>query len=93
MKSKNKPIVPTKKEIKEYRDFLNEAGKNFKLTEEDLSNLTDLSYMVCPDDIETFKLNKINKWFERFFGRIEEITLADKKDYQKILKKLKKIKW
>lgn len=85
--------MPTKIQMKEYTNFLNEAGKNLKLTALDLHNLTDLLYMVNWADYKTIELNNMDKWFEKFFDKIEEITLADKKDYQKILNKLKKEKW
>ncbi|MFA6074005.1 MAG: hypothetical protein WC758_07860 [Candidatus Woesearchaeota archaeon] len=84
---------PTKKEMKEYIEFLDEAGKNFKLTALDLSNLFDLFYMVIPEYESTLKLNKMDKWFDKLFNKIDEIVLADSpEDYKKILTKLKKEK-
>jgi 5,10-methenyltetrahydromethanopterin hydrogenase len=77
--------------LKEYITFLNEAGNNFKLTSLDLHNLTDLEMMMPAWLVkDVLKPNRMDKWFWKFFGRIEEITLADKKDYKKILNKLKK---
>ena len=88
MKNQN---IPTKKEMKDYKNFLTECGKHFVLTPEDLSNLYDLSYMITWQDYEKiFKPNKMHIWFKKFFDRLEEICLAEKKDYEIILKKIKK---
>lgn len=80
----------TKKEMEEYKKFLDEAVKRFKLTPEDLHNLTDLGMMIPAWLVkDVLKPNKMDKWFWDFFGRIEEITLIDdKKDYKQILNKL-----
>ncbi len=68
---------PTKKEMEEYNKHLEESAKNFKLTPEDLGNLYDLTYVVNWQDYETIKLNKMGKWFKKFFGKIEEIVLPE----------------
>ena len=86
----------TKKEIEnkgmeEYKKFLTEAGKNFKLTDLDLHNLTDLEMMIPAWFVkDILKPNKMDKWFWDFFGRVEEITLSNDEDRKKILNKLKK---
>jgi len=84
---------PTKKEMKNYLKFMEECANNFTLSQEDLSNLYDLSYMITWQDYErVFKPNKMHKWFKNFFDRLEEVCLAEKKDYPKIIKKLKEQK-
>lgn len=70
--------IPTKSEMKEYNKSLEREAKKFKLTSEDLSNLTDLNYMaMTPALAETLTLNHMDKWYNKFFGRIEKITLKD----------------
>jgi hypothetical protein len=79
---------PTKKEMEDYKKFLTECGKYFVLTPEDLSNLYDLSYMITWQDYERiFKPNKMHNWFKNFFDRLEEVCLAEKKDYSKVIMK------
>ena len=79
---------PTKKHVEEYVEFLTECGKYFVLTPKDLSNLYDLSYMISWQDYErVFKPNKMHNWFKNFFDRLEEICLAEKKDYSKVIMK------
>jgi hypothetical protein len=74
----------------EYKKFLDEAGKNFKLTALDLHNLTDLFFMVTPQIDETLKMNKMDKWFLQFSHRLQSVTLANnKEEYQEELNKLK----
>lgn len=83
-----KQNTPTKKEMEEYKKFLTECGKHFVLTPEDLSNLYDLSYMITWQDYErVFKPNKMHNWFKNFFDRLEEVCLAEKKDYSKVIMK------
>jgi hypothetical protein len=93
LNKKDKNNHPTKKEMEEYIEFLDEAAKNFKLTQTDLSNLFDLFYMVTPEYESTLKLNKMDKWFKELFNKLDEIVLADnEEDYKKILNKLKEEK-
>ena len=80
-----------KKEMEDYKKFLAECGKHFVLSPEDLSNLYDLSHMITWEDYERIlKLNKMHRWFKNFFDRLEKICLAEKKDYDKILKRIRK---
>jgi len=67
-----------KKKHSEYKKHLEtEAGK-FRLTPEDLSNLTDLGLMIPAWFIKcVLKPNKIDKWFWKFFDKIERITLSE----------------
>jgi hypothetical protein len=68
----------TDQNIKKYRVKLKKGAKNFKLTEEDLSNLTDLELMLPSWFVQdVLKPNKLLPWYLNFFGRIEEITLGD----------------
>ena len=69
--------IPTKKEMKEYKEYLKKEASNFKLTSRDLSNLYDMFYMVEDDSFETIKLNKMDKWFIKFHERIERIVLPE----------------
>ena len=72
--------VPTKKQMKQYQDFLKREAKKFRLTSEDLSNLTDLGMMIDWQTWEyVLKPNKMDKWFKKFCDRIEWITLYKKK--------------
>ena len=81
-----KTLKKIKKEHKEYMEFLTECGKHFVLTSEDLSRLYNLSYMINWQDYEgILKSNKMHNWFKNFFDRLEEICLADKKDYSKVI--------
>lgn len=76
---------PTKKEIEEYRKEVRRGAKEFDLTAEDLSNLYDIFYMVNWQDMETMKLNKMDKWFKKFFERVEKIVIPELYEkYQKI---------
>lgn len=69
--------IPTKKEMKEYEKMLKKKGEEFILTPEDLSNLTDLFYMIDDDTYQTIKINKMTKWFHEFQERIEKITIPE----------------
>ena len=80
--------IPTKKRMREYEKMLEKAGKEFVLTPEDLTNLTDLHYMFEDDAYETLKLNKMYKWFQEFSERIERITIPEV--YEKPKKRGKK---
>ncbi|KKN35384.1 hypothetical protein LCGC14_0784110 [marine sediment metagenome] len=72
-----KQKIPTMKELKEYRKYLDKEAKKFKLTQEDLSNLFDMFYMLDDDTYRTIKLNKMGKWFNKFRERIEEIVIPE----------------
>ena len=51
---------------------------NFKLSVEDIHNLYDMFYMITWQDYEkVFKPNKMHKWFEEFFDRLEEVCLDE----------------
>ena len=68
------------KELKEYEKYLEEEASKFRLTVEDLSNLTDLGMMIPAWVVEDIlKPNKMDKWFWKFFNRIEDITLTELK--------------
>ena len=58
------------------------AGK-FKLSVDDIHNLYDVSCMIDWRTMDTFKLNKMDKWFRKFFERIENIALSDIVEEQK----------
>lgn len=64
-------------ELKKYNEYLKKEAKKFKLTSEDLSNLYDFCYMLDYDTHQTFKLNKMGKWFKEFFRRIEKIVIPE----------------
>ena len=84
---------PNKKELEKYLKFLKECGESLVLTPEDFSNLYDLTYILNWQDYErVLKPNKMHNWFKNFFDKIEEVCLAEEKDYDKILNKLKKQK-
>lgn len=90
-----KPKTPTKGEMKKYFKYLDREAKKFRLTQEDLSNLYDLFYMI--ESNETLKLNKMDKWADEFHQRIEKIVIPElyeeKDELKEIVKaKLKKIK-
>jgi len=68
---------PTKKQMEKYRKMLEKAGKEFILTPIDLTNLTDLHYMLEDDAYETLKLNKMYEWFQEFSERIERVTIPE----------------
>ena len=74
---------PTKKQMRDYRNFLDKEAKNFKLTAEDLSNLTDLGMMIDWQTWEyVLKPNKMDKWFKKFLDRVEWITIYEKRKLQ-----------
>ena len=72
---KNKMV--TKEDLKKYRKYLDREAKKFKLSAEDLSNLYDAFYMIDDDTYQTFKLNKINDWFNKFFEKVERIVIPE----------------
>jgi len=79
---KFKHFVPSdrKEDMKKYLIQLEKGAKKFKLTAEDLSNLTDLELMMPSWFVqEVLKPNKLLPWYLNFFGRIEEITLGELK--------------
>jgi len=71
--------VPTKKEMKKYKDYLKREAKKFKLTSEDLSNLYDLFYMIDDNVYKITKLNLMDKWFLNFHKRIEKVIIPELK--------------
>ncbi len=77
MKKNFKIKTPTKKEMGEYRKYLEKEARKLRLNSEDLSNLTDLYYMITPDIHNVLKLNKMDKWFHKLFARIQEITIPE----------------
>lgn len=68
---------PTKAELKKYRRYINKEANKFRLTGLDLHNLYDLTYMINWQDYKTLELNKMDKWFRDFFGKIEDIVLPE----------------
>lgn len=71
---------------KEYNKWLKEQkelAEKFRLSVDDIHNLLDLSFMIDWRTYETLKLNKMDKWFKQFFGRIEEIALNDLNEKRK----------
>jgi hypothetical protein len=76
-------------ELKKYVKYLKEEAKKFRLTHQDLSNLYDLFYIVdCPYEIQidfrkTLEINKMNKWFDDFHMRVEEIVIPELHEQKK----------
>lgn len=69
-----------KQRLKEYKEYLEKEAKKFRLTSDDLSNLTDLELMMPYWFVEdVLKPNKLKEWFNKFFKRVEDITLYDLK--------------
>jgi predicted methyltransferase len=74
-----------KKEFKEkHKEWYKEQeklAKEFKLSVTDLHNLYDLLYMIdTPKEInidlmKTIKMNKMKKWFNNLFWRLEKVCL------------------
>lgn len=85
MKKQTKTIKS--KESKKYDERVKKLANKFKLTSEDLSNLTDLRYMIGEDAYETLELNKMDKWFMNFFNRIERITIPELYTHKNLKKK------
>ena len=88
-KSNTQIQIPTKKEMQKYLKRLKKEAKNFRVYHEDLSNLTDLYYIMTPDVYDALELNKMDKWFDKFFTRVQRITLPELYKSQKN-KKLKR---
>ena len=65
------------KKLEKYKKYLEVEAEKFKLTPEDLGNLFDLSYMIGSDVHDTLELNKIDKWYNKFFGKIEKIVVPE----------------
>ena len=76
-KSNTQIQIPTKKEMQKYLKHLKKEAKNFRVYHEDLSNLTDLYYIMTPDVYDALELNKMDKWFDKFFTRVQRITLPE----------------
>lgn len=71
------------KDKKEFKKWLRKQkilADKFRLSVDDLHNLYDLMYMIDWRTMETLKLNKMDKWFKRFFDRVEEICLEEFKN-------------
>lgn len=79
MKFKHYPeIINSNKELKAYHARLKKGAKEFKITPEDLSNLTDLELMMPSWFVqEVLKPNNLLPWYLKFFGKVERITLGD----------------
>ncbi|KKK52478.1 hypothetical protein LCGC14_3104510 [marine sediment metagenome] len=69
--------VPNKKQMKEYKTYLERVSKKFRLTSKDLGNLYDLFYMIDDATFSTIKLNKMEKWFREFHKKIEKIVIPE----------------
>ena len=67
---------------------IDQKAKKFRLTEQDFHNLYDLLYMINWKDYLNLKLNKMDKWLDNFFVRIEKIVVPE--IYDKKLKGGKK---
>lgn len=66
------------KQLKQYQKYLEQEASNFKLTAEDLSNLTDLGMMIPYWFVQDLlKRNKMKVWWLGFIRRIEKITLRE----------------
>lgn len=77
-------IKPTKKEMREYEKHVANGAKKIKLTVEDMHNLTDLEMMLPHWFYDgVLKPNNMAQWFDRFFGKIEEVTLYERKEKKK----------
>ena len=72
-----------KKHLAKWWKEQEELAKDFKVSARDLHNLFDLFFMVdspahFPMDFqETLKLNKMDKWFNKFHNRVEEVCLKE----------------
>jgi len=71
------------KKTKQWLKEEDEKAKSFKLTGRDLHYLHDILYMVNWQDYGTIKLNKMDKWFEKFFDRVEEFCIPELYDQKK----------
>ncbi len=68
---------PIKKQMEKWWKKQEELAKEFKVSAKDLHNLMDLFYMVSPGIDSTLKLNKMDKWFYKFFTKLEDICLDE----------------
>lgn len=61
-----------------------QLASEFRLSMEDIHNLYDLFYMITtPQEIginlkETLKLNKMDKWFDKLFNKLDKICMDEK---------------
>ena len=69
--------IEDKKALDEHNRKMKLCADKFKLTPEDLHNLYDLFYIVNWMDYNDLKLNKMDKWFEGFFTRVEEVVIPE----------------
>lgn len=71
------------KSYKKWYKIQEKLAKDFKLSVTDMHNLYDLFYMITtPEELginlmETLKLNKMDKWFNNFFNRLDDICLRE----------------
>ena len=63
--------------MEKYERMLKRKAKEFVITSEDLSNLTDLFYMINDDTCQTLKINNMQKWFHKFQEKVERITIPE----------------
>jgi len=69
--------------LKEYKKYLKEEAKKFKLTDEDLGNLYDCMWMMdTPKEINqdfrgTLKINNMDKWFNDLRNRLERVVVPE----------------
>ena len=66
-----------KDKIEKYEKYLKTEAKKFRISADDLTNLYDCFYMLDDDTYQTFKLNKMRKWFGDFFDRIQRIVVPE----------------
>ena len=80
-----------KMEMRKYWKSQEVYAKKFKMSAEDLHNLLDVFYICIHDEqYEDLKTNRLKKWFDNFFDRIERICIPEL--YDKKYKKLRVIK-
>ena len=69
---------PRRTEMKKWWESQELQAAKFKMSAEDLHNLLDLFYMcVDNDDYDTFKLNKLDKWYGKFFAKVEKNCMPE----------------
>ena len=56
---------------------LQKEAKKFKMNWEDLDNLYDIFYMINWQDYKNIKLNKMDKWFNSFFIKLEKAVVPE----------------
>ena len=63
------------------REWIKQQKKlaaQFKLSMEDLHNLLDIYYIVDDQQLyHTLRINHLDKWFYKFFNRIEKICFRE----------------